>query len=960
MRAVSWLLGVLATLIVLTAVAAWFVPPWLDWTRYRGEIVALASGTLGRSVRIDGAISLTLLPEPVLTASNVSVDEGEAAISVKLLRLRVAPWPLLRGKLVARDVVMRDFDMHVPWPISTPPEAVRRPDWLSATSARIERGRVSIGDLAITDIDADLSTGAVGGSYAASGTARLSGKPWHVSMRMSQPGGDGSVGLDVALDGQGPVQGIGATLSGQIDGDGTLGGRVTARGPDLSVLLPAPAVAFKADGRLTIAGGLAAADDLNVEIGGSPARGAVALRVSPSLRLDVALAASRLDLDAWLPTLLSGAGVPVPTGIDLSAEAARLAGGTLRRLRGAFDIDRAGVEVRDIAATLPGDAAVTLAGRISHPSAGHPHFEGEATLSAPSLRTTLGWLEGAGFGVFSALPDGVLRTAELAGHAALDTDHLALTSLSGRIDGATVAGKLAVQTGKRLMLSASLEADRIDLDPWLPTEMPSLAAIRGSLAANDADLRIVAGTARFRGLDIAPFSLDAGIDEGQVTLRRLEGTARNVNMAASGTLVDGGRIADGRLDVQTRQASTIADMMPDSVTRHVGTLLRGPLAVQVQASGPPEALGLRVAADLGDLRLEAQPVLDLPSGKWAGPMTLRHPGAPRLAEMLGLAGAHAWLGDGSLSLVARVGGEKGRVSADDFEITAGALHASGHLSVDATGAEPLVAGRVSAETLPFPLPYARAPEPLSFDMLNGWAATVGIEAGHVLVGSSPVAEKLSANIILRDRTLHIDKLAARLGGGALAGAITLSTASPVPSLAVTLGLTGASVAGPIFDLPMDLTAGTVDGTLSVTATGYSPSALMATLHGQGTLAVRNGELAAFDMARLSGNLSDADVRDSLMGGITAFDTLDVAASVDRGNIVLGPTRMRAASGEATASGTISLPGASADLRVVIRPDVPDAPDIGLRLTGPLDALGRTPELADMTRWRLARAAPATP
>ena len=100
------------------------------------------------------------------------------------------------------------------------------------------------------------------------------------------------------------MQGIGATLSGQIGPDGTLAGRITGRGPDLSQLLPAPAVPFSAEGRLTIAGGLAAADDLAIDIGGSPARGAVALRVAPSPRLDLALAASRLDLDAWLPVLL--------------------------------------------------------------------------------------------------------------------------------------------------------------------------------------------------------------------------------------------------------------------------------------------------------------------------------------------------------------------------------------------------------------------------------------------------------------------------------------------------------------------------------------------------------------------------------------------------------------------------------------------------------------------------------
>ena len=45
--------------------------------------------------------------------------------------------------------------------------------------------------------------------------------------------------------------------------------------------------------------------------------------------------------------------MPFPTGIDLSAEAAQLAGGTLRRLRGAFDISGGAIAVRT-AAAVPG------------------------------------------------------------------------------------------------------------------------------------------------------------------------------------------------------------------------------------------------------------------------------------------------------------------------------------------------------------------------------------------------------------------------------------------------------------------------------------------------------------------------------------------------------------------------------------------------------------------------------
>jgi uncharacterized protein involved in outer membrane biogenesis len=975
MRAVSWLLGLLAVLIVAAVLAVWLVPPMLDWTRYRGEIIALASGTLGRSVRIDGPISLTILPEPVLTAAAVSVDEGEAAISVRRLRLRVALWPLLRGRLVARDLVMREFDMRVPWPMTTPAEAVRRPDWLAATSARIERGRVSIGDLVFTDIDADLATGAASampsavpaGGYAASGTARFSGKPWHFSVRMSPPGGDGSVTLDVALDGQGPMQGVGATLAGQIEGDGSLGGRVTARGPDLAALLPAPAVPFKADGRLTIAGGLAAADSLVVEIGGSPATGAVALRVSPALRLDVALAASRLDLDAWLPTLLGGAGVPIPTGIDLSAEAAQLAGGTLRHLRGAFDIDQGRVEVRDIKAMLPGDAAMQLSGRITHPDPARPHFEGDASLAAPALRTTLAWLEGAGFGTFSALPDGVLRSAELAGHTLLDRDQLAVGSLRGKIDGMSVAGTFAVHPGRHLALGATLQVDRVDLDRWLPATIGPLAALPARLSAIDADVRLEAGEADARGIAIKPFALDARIDGGQVNLRRLEGQADDVHAIASGTLVEGGRIADGRLDVQASLAEPLADMLSDGVLRRAaalggGALLRLPLTVQIQADGAPDTLGLRIKADLGDLKFDARPTIDATSGKWAGLVTLRHPGAPRLAEMLGVIGAPAWLGDGSLALVAQASGEPHRLSAESFDITAGALHASGRLALE-TGAgqphgEPHLSGKISAETLPLPLPYPRAPEPIPLGLLGGWSGSVALDAGRVLAGASPVLEQVAANVSLADRTLRIDRLTARLGGGAVSGAIVLNAAGALPVLSVSGSLTGASVSAPVFDLPMDITAGTLDASAALTANGFSPAGLLATLRGDVGLSVRDGQILGFDLAKLAPGLAapspDDAIRQALAGGTTPFATLTLTGHADHGDVVLQAGRLSGPAGEATASGVLDLPDASADIRIVLRPALADPPEIGLRLTGPLDAPRRTPELAGIARWRVAR------
>ena len=145
--------------------------------------------------------------------------------------------------------------MQVPWPFRPIQIAAAAPTWFAAASVRMEDGPLVIGDLVFTGIEATLTTDAWTGSYVAAGMLQFSARPWHFTARLTRAGSDGSAGLDVSLDGRGPVQGIGARLSGQIRGDGTFGGRVTGRGPDLSQLLPAPAVPFSAAGRVNVADG---------------------------------------------------------------------------------------------------------------------------------------------------------------------------------------------------------------------------------------------------------------------------------------------------------------------------------------------------------------------------------------------------------------------------------------------------------------------------------------------------------------------------------------------------------------------------------------------------------------------------------------------------------------------------------------------------------------------------------
>jgi AsmA-like C-terminal region/AsmA family len=977
MRRLRWLLIIGTVLAAVVAVGAWVLPGLLDWSRYRGELALLASDTLGRRVQIDGPVTLSLLPQPMLTASGVTVDEpgGGISITARQLRLRVALGALFFGHVDAQELVLHGVDMHAPWPLQPDAFALQAPTWLSSLSARIEDGRFTIGNIVLTGINATLTTSDFSGTYMAAGTAQLSGRPWRFTARLSRPGGDGSAGLDVSMDGQGAMQGAGASLSGQILADGTLAGRIVGRGPDLSQLLPAPAIPFRAEGRVSVAAGLAVADQLVVDLGGSPARGAVALRVTSSPRLDVALAASRLDLNAWLPALMRGAQsdllTRLPTSIDLSADAAQLYGGTLRDLRGAFDMASGAVMVRELRAALPGDASFRTTGRFTVPDlhARPPrpaHYDGDASITAPSLRTTLAWLQAAGIDVIGQLPAQVLRRAQLSGHAAIDPGQIALDNLTGTVDGSTVGGSLTLRLGSQTppthpRIGAGLTLDRLELDPWLPTDFSPTGPIPTWLSALDVDLRLGVKQAMLKGVGIAPLSLDATVEAGRLTLRKLDATVNGVHAAASGTLASDGRISDARLDIQAPQASALADLLSSSLgplSRASPSIWHGPANLQVTAAGSPQAVGLRVSADMADLRLDAQPTVDLQTGNWAGPITLRHPGAPRLAEALGIANATAWLGDGSLSLVAQVSRNGGRFAADSFEVTAGSLHATGTLAVQATPSGPSVTGRVAAETLPLPLPSLRSTDPLPFTWLTGWQAAVKLDAGRVLANQAPVLSQLSTTMTLADGLLQFEGLSAKPGGGLLDGTLSVDASEDTPAILLDAQLSDATIAGPLFDMPLDVTTGTLSASMSLSATGHSPAGLLATLGGAVNATIRHGTLVGVDLARATEGggdappaLTDAAVNAALAEGTMPFDELDVVAQASLGAVRLDQTRLTAPSGTMLVTGTVDLTTAAADLRLALRPAVPVPPEIGLRLSGPIGALRRTPELADLARWR---------
>ena len=106
------LFGIVA-LIVLLIAAALIGPSFVDWNKYKPEIVAKVREATGRELAIGGNISLSVLPSPTLSVEDVSLANIPGATeprmaSLKALDVRVAFGPLLSGTIKVESVALID------------------------------------------------------------------------------------------------------------------------------------------------------------------------------------------------------------------------------------------------------------------------------------------------------------------------------------------------------------------------------------------------------------------------------------------------------------------------------------------------------------------------------------------------------------------------------------------------------------------------------------------------------------------------------------------------------------------------------------------------------------------------------------------------------------------------------------------------------------------------------------
>ncbi len=579
-----WILGSIASLIILAALAALVAPRLIEWNAYRPRIAEALAQRTGLQADIAGDLHLVLLPTPTLFASGVRLAppgrSDQPLAEVEGLRAELAPLALLLGEVEPRVIALDAPDLTLRLQGEGPAEAATLARRLLSTGMpgqapglrglsirngrlKVLRGTARVAALAGIQVDFAAPDSEQPGHMQVD--ARWNEVPVTLAVDIGALPPSGATTLRARLDLAGGLAqaGYGGTLSLGADGsDGAAGPGVATEG-QFSATVRDPAALLtllglpgeSAEGlprdEMTLAArmiaepGTLVVNDLDLRWGRATAGGAAAAILGPPLDLNLTLHVAGLELDGLaglLPQLVPdrSAGLVLPEvgriTFDVTATALRAHGSVVRRVQMAGVLDQGSLELQDLHAELPGSASVNLQGRLVAPGT-LPEFTGKLSLEAADARRTLLWL-GLGDG---DLPPTAPRRVRAEASLALDAGLWRIVDLEAEVDGATLHGGIAIRPSGRPSFSANLRLAEMSLDPWMPTlsavldrqlagaSLPAgtarsvgdwLADLGGLLTSADSNLRLGLHNISWDKRVLTDANVDLALVQGMLSLNR--------------------------------------------------------------------------------------------------------------------------------------------------------------------------------------------------------------------------------------------------------------------------------------------------------------------------------------------------------------------------------------------------------------------------------------------------------
>lgn len=940
-------------------------------------VEAFAAAGLGREVRISGDLHLDLLPYPSIVASDVRVaDRGDGvSLTARRMRLQLALPPLLLGHMQPRRLQLTGAVLTLPWPL--PPlsgvldtgrdvsvewsdgKAVLAGVAMDVPSASLKQSSASGAQLQarLRQTDGELDVKA----HLATADAVMASAPLVVDLAQIEPTATGSEN-DVRTSTLGAVH-----FDGRLGASG-IAGQIAAQGGQQDDLLGDGR--WSAQARVRTDQGDLLAESLEVHTADDVLRGRAALHLEKGARLSAVLSTAHLNLDrAWRESPLWALSALDVFGLDLSVASAQGGGETFSDAHLVVTRDGDRLEIGDLTARWGGQSSLHGRGMFDLSDAQDWHGEGRIAFSAQDLRPAshlaARFLPG-GWDVIAATPNA--RMGALEARFQLHPTAMELDDLSAHLGQSDFKGRIGLDwSDERPSLKADLRADTLTLDKdaaWVVAGLRSRVDLDARIAASRVETGFSVADQVDRHSEATPLEdmkADFALTDGQMTLRSLTGTLFGMAFSASSSM-DAANHVEGRLDL-AGDAAALGRRLPALIPSFLPwpTLVTGPLQIQSQWSGEMQALAVRSQIQLGDLHIDAQPVVDMMSGVWNGPVAVQHPGAVRLAGQMGLADAAHWVWGGSFSMIGGFAGQPGLISVSNLDLTAGNARATAQGSLDWSGTVPVVTGNLAVTNLI--VPAFSTTQPLHVAGLRGWGGQIGVQVDQFSVAGVPF-KGLRAMAGLENGILSVQDMTLTHDDGNWSGHVTIDASTDDPHL----DLQGKASALSWRDLApagiADFDGKTLSGEMDVHTMGRTVQAWRAGMSGQAHLTLDDAVLKGIDLgavgavvrgARPVGKRGIPDaLRTAAQGGHTSFSTADLHLGLSQGRADLTGSTAHGDAGECAMAGFVDLAQRSVDVQLRLTPTLPStakgSPSLGVALTGSWNAPHHALDIIDLVNY----------
>lgn len=332
----------------------------------------------------------------------------------------------------------------------------------------------------------------------------------------------------------------------------------------------------------------------------------------------------------------------------------------------------------------------------------------------------------------------------------------------------------------------------------------------------------------------------------------------------------------------------------------------------------------------------------------------------------------------NVRLFGRLGLSGSRLTLDDIDSIAGGARLRGRLALTLDD-DRQVDGEIGLDALDLPAIFALgigaaghdAAEPLTPGLTKGWRGRVSFQA---LSGTLPGGLELrpvSGAIKSDGRTLALDGLTAKLGGGDVTA--TLDARPTANGLSLSSRVELSNVDGNALRYRgLKMPPGRVAAQMTLATEGRSVQALTSALTGNGTVTLESMAIPGLDPRAFEAALRAADsgqvgddarlrqvVEPALASGALGVASAQIPFIIRDGRLRVSATTLEAQAARAIVSGGYDIPADQADIRASLSAtnlaNTNSQPELSLFAVGTPDGLSRSVDVTSLSSWLAVRA-----